>query len=216
MKKILLYFTTLFLMLFSSGCDRLEVENQISAKQQDIASLQARNQQLTNEVNGYTAQVARLTANEPDGMVVEELRKALTLKESNLQSREGQITKQEESLRLAITKIDQLQRAFYAETGQKLEAIGEARQIKREYEKMSTSLDIANDRANNWLIYISVLLVGFVVSVFFVIFTGMKYSRQNKDIDAALYALRIGEIDVQNKQVIASALGRRLCFKDDD
>lgn len=49
MKKILLYFTTLFLMLFSSGCDRLEVENQLSAKQQDIASLQTRNQQLTNE-----------------------------------------------------------------------------------------------------------------------------------------------------------------------
>jgi len=216
MKKILLYFTTLFLMLFSSGCDRLEVENQLSAKQQDIASLQVRNQQLTNEINGYTAQVARLTANEPDGMVVEELRKSLILKQSNLQTREDEITKQEESLRLAMTKIDQLQRAFYAETGDKLEAIGEARQIKREYDKMSASLDVANDRANNWLIYISVLIVCFVLSVFFVIFTGMKYSRQNKDIDAALYALRTGEIDVQNKKAIASALGRRLDFKDDD
>ncbi len=216
MKKTILYFTTLFLMLSSSGCDRLEVENQISAKQQDIASLQARNLQLTNEVNGYAAQVARLNANQPDGMVVEELRKALTLKESNLQSREGQITKKEESLRLAVTKIDQMQRTFYAETGTKLEAIGEARQIKREYDKMSASLDVANDRANNWLIYISVLIIAFVLSVFFVIFTGMKYSRQNKDIDAALYALRVGGIDVQDKQAIASALGRRLDFKDDD
>lgn len=207
---------SLFLMLFSSGCDRLEVENQLSSKQQDIASLQARNQQLTNEVNGYAAQVARLSADKPDGMVVEELRKALTLKESNLQSREGQIAKQEESLRLAMTKIDQLQRAFYAETGEKLEAIGEARQIKHEYQNMQIALDASNERANNWLIYISVLIIGFVLSVFFVIFTGMKYSRQNKDIDAALYALRIGEIDVQNKQVIASALGRRLDFKDDD
>ena len=80
---------------------------------------------------------------------------------------------------------------------------------------MSAALDVANDRANNWLIYISVLIVCFVLSVFFVIFTGMKYSRQNKDIDSALYALRTGEIDVQNKQVIASALGRRLDFKDD-
>ena len=216
MKKIIQGTLVLFLLLFSSGCDRIEVENQISAKQQDIASLQAHNLQLTNEVKGYAAQVARLNANEPDGMVVEELRKALTLKESNLQSREGQLTKQEESLQLAVTKIDQLQRAFYAETGNKLEAIGEARQIKREYDNMSAALDVANDRANNWLIYISVLFVGFVLSVFFVIFTGMKYSRQNKDIDAALYALRIGEIDMQNKQVIASALGKRLDFKDDD
>ena len=216
MKKIIQGTLVLFLLLFSSGCDRIEVENQISAKQQDIASLQAHNLQLTNEVNGYAAQVARLNANEPDGMVVEELRKALTLKESNLQSREGQLTKQEESLRLAVTKIDQLQRAFYAETGNKLEAIGEARQIKREYDNMSAALDVANERANNWLIYISVLLVCFILSVFFVIFTGMKYSRQNKDIDAALYALRTGEIDVKNKHAIASALGKRLDFKDDD
>ncbi|MFK5948054.1 MAG: hypothetical protein QM500_04685 [Methylococcales bacterium] len=216
MKKTIQGTLVLFLLLFSSGCDRIEVENQISAKQQDIASLQEHNLKLTNEINGYAAQVARLNANEPDGMVVEELRKALTLKESNLQSREEQITKQEESLRLAVTKIDQLQRTFYAETGDKLEAIGEARQIKREYDNMSAALDVANDRANNWLIYISVLFVGFVLSVFFVIFTGMKYSRQNKDIDAALYALRTGEIDMQNKQVIAAALGKRLDFKDDD
>jgi len=216
MKKTIKGTLVLFLLLFSSGCDRIEVENQISDKQQDIASLQAHNLQLTNEVKGYAAQVARLNANEPDGMVVEELRKALTLKESNLQSREGQLTKQEESLQLAVTKIDQLQRTFYAETGNKLEAIGEARQIKREYDNMSTALDVANDRVNNWLIYISVLIVCFVLSVFFVIFTGMKYSRQNKDIDAALYALRIGEIDVQNKHAIASALGKRLDFKDDD
>lgn len=216
MKKIIQGTFVLFLLLFSSGCDRIEVENQISDKQQDIASLQAHNLQLTNEVKGYVAQVARLNANEPDGMVVEELRKALTLKESNLQSREGQLTKQEESLHLAVTKIDQLQRTFYAESGNKLEAIGEARQIKREYDNMSAALDVANDRVNNWLIYISVLIVCFVLSVFFVIFTGMRYSRQNKDIDAALYALRTGEIDVKNKQVIASALGKRLDFKDDD
>lgn len=216
MKKTIQGTLVLFLLLFSSGCDRIEVENQISAKQQDIASLQAHNLQLTNEVKGYIAQVARLNANEPDGMVVEELRKALTLKESNLQSREGQLTKQEESLQLAVTKIDQLQRTFYAESGNKLEAIGEARQIKREYDNMSAALDVANDRVNNWLIYISVLIICFVLSVFFVIFTGMKYSRQNKDIDAALYALRTGEIDVKNKQVIASALGKRLDFKDDD
>lgn len=215
MKNIYPYITIVMVVLMGSGCDRLEVQNQISAKQQDIASLQAQNQKLTNEVKSYAAQVARLNANEPDGMVIEELRKALTLKESNLLFREGQIAKQEESLRLAISKQDQLQRKFYAETGEKLEIIGEARQIKQEYQNMQIALEMANERANHWLIYISVLLIGLVLSVFFVILTGMKYSRQSKDIDTALYALRVGEIDVQNKQVIASALGRRLDFKDD-
>ena len=216
MKKKMYYCMFMFLILFVPGCDRIEVENQISGKQQDIESLRTHNLQLMNEVKALSSQVARLNAGQSDGMVIEEMRKALTLKESELQGREARITKQETALRISVAKIGQLQREFYAETGEKLEFIGEARQIKREYDKMSASLDIANDRANNWLIYISVLLVGFVVSVFFVIITGMKYSRQNKDIDAALYALRVGEIDVQDKKVIASALGRRLDFKDDD
>ena len=166
MRKKIHYFMILPLMLFSPGCDRIEVENQISEKQQDIESLRTHNLQLMNEIRELASQVARLNAGQADGMVIEELRKALTLKESVLQGRQERITKQEAALRLTVVKVDKLQREFYAETGEKLEVIGEARQIKKEYDNMSAALDAASNRANNWLIYISVLMVAFFVSVF--------------------------------------------------
>ena len=210
MIRIIFHLIAFTALMFLPACDRIEVENQISGKKQTIVTLQARNLQLINEVKDLTAQVARLNANQPDGMILEELRKALTLKESKLQNRENRIVSQEESLRLSIVKMDKLQRKFYAETGVKLEAIGEARQIKKEYDNMSSALDIANNRANNWLIYISVLIVAFVVSIVYLIFTGMRYSSQNRAIENAMQYLEAGDLDNRNKQMIASYLGKSL------
>lgn len=210
MKRRLKYSIFMFLLLFSSGCDRIEVENQISEKQQDIESLRTHNLQLTNEVKALTSQVARLNAGQSNGMVIEEMRKALTHKESVLQGREAHITKQEVALRLSGAKIENLQKEFYAETGEKLEFIGEARQIKREYENMSTALDVANTRGNNWLIYISVLMVAFVVSIVYMVFTAMRYSSQNRRVDNAIAYLESGDVDDKNKRLIASYLDRSL------
>ena len=210
MRKKMHYFMIPILMLFSPGCDRIEVENQISEKQQDIESLRTHNRQLMNEVKELASQVARLNASQTDGMVIEELRKALTLKESVLQGREDRITKQETALRLAIVKVDKLQREFYAETGEKLEVIGEARQIKKEYDNMSAALDVANNRANNWLIYISVLVVAFVAAIVYLIITAMRYSSQNRRVDNAITYLGTGDVDDRSKRLIASYLDRKL------
>ena len=210
MRKKIRYFMILPLLLFSPGCDRIEVENQISEKQQDIESLRTHNLQLMNEIRELASQVARLNASQTDGMVVEELRKALTLKESVLQGREERITKQETALRLAIIKVDKLQREFYAETGEKLEVIGEARQIKKEYDNMSAALDAASNRANNWLIYISVLIVAFVVAIIYLIITAMRYSSQNRRVDNAITYLETGDVDDRDKRLIASYLDRKL------
>ncbi len=209
--KITLYYPMfMIVMILISGCDGVEVENQLSAKQQDIESLRTRNRQLMNEVKELSSQVARLNAGQPDGMVIEEMRKSLTLKESDLQSRESRITKKEAALRLAVVKIDKLQREFYAKTGDKLGAIGEARQIKREYDNMSTALDVANNRANNWLIYISVLMAAFVVAIVYLIITAMRYSSQNRRVDNVITYLESGDADDKSKQVIASYLERKL------
>ena len=210
MRKKIPYFMVIFLMLFSPGCDRIEVENQISEKQQGIESLRTHNRQLTNEVKELASQVARLNAGQTDGIVIEELRKSLTLKESVLQGREERITKQETALRLAVVKIDKLQREFYAETGDKLEVIGEARQIKREYENMSAALGAANNRANNWLIYLSVLMVAFVAAIVYLIITAMRYSSQNRRVDNAMAYVEAGNLDNKDKQLIATYLDRKL------
>lgn len=213
MRKKIHYFMILPLMLFSPGCDRIEVENQISEKQQDIESLRTHNRQLTNEVKELASQVARLNAGQTDGMVIEELRKSLTLKETALHGREDRITKQEAALRIAVVKIDKLQREFYAETGDKLESIGEARQIKKEYDNMSVALDVANNRANNWLIYLSVLMAAFVAAIVYLIVTAMRYSSQNRRVDNAIMYLETGDVDDRNKQLIASYLDRKLDLK---
>ena len=210
MKEKMHYCMFMFLILFVPGCDRIEVENQISDKQQDIESLRTHNLQLMNEVKALSSQVARLNVGQSDGMVIEELRKSLTLKESVLQGREDRITKQEAALRSSVTKINQLQAAFYAETGEKLEFIGEARQIKREYENMRTALDVANNRANNWLVYISLMIAAFVVSIVYMVFTAMRHSSQNRRVDNAIAYLESGDIDDKNKHLIAGYLNRKL------
>lgn len=204
------YAISLFLLLFSSGCDRIEVESQISEKQQDIESLRTHNRQLNNEVKELASQVARLNAGQSDGIVIEEMRKSLTLKESVLQDREDRITRQETALRLAVVKVDKLQREFYAETGEKLEGIGEARQIKREYDNMRSALDTATNRANNWLIWISILVVAFVVVIVYLIVTAMRYASQNRRVDNVMAYLETGEIDDRNKRLIATYLDRKL------
>lgn len=210
MRKKIRYFMVLFLMLFSPGCDRIEVENQISEKQQDIESLRTQNRQLMNEVKELSSQVARLNAGQSDGMVIEEMRKALTLKESALHDRADRISRQDAALRIAVVKIDKLQRRFYDETGEKLEIIGEARQIKEEYDDMRKALEVANDRANNWLVYISMLVVGFVAAIVYLVFTGMRYSSQNRRVDNAITYLETGDVDGRTKQLIASYLDRKL------
>jgi len=210
MRKKMHYCMFMFLILFVPGCDRIEVENQLSDKQQDIESLRTHNLQLMNEVKALASQVARLNVGQSDGMVIEEHRKALTHKESLLQGREARITKQEAALRISVTKIEKLQAKFYAEAGEKREFIGEARQIKREYEHMSAALDVANNRANNWLIYISVLIAAFVVSIVYMVFTAMRYASQNRRVDNAMAYLETGDIDDRNKRLIASYLDRQL------
>lgn len=210
MKKKIHHCMFMFLILFVTGCDRIEVENQISNKQQDIESIRTHNLHLMNEIKALSSQVARLNAGQSDGMVIEEMRKALTLKESLLQGRADKITKQEAALRISVAKIEKLQAKFYAETGVKREFIGEARQIKREYENMRTALDVANNRANNWLVYISVLIAAFVVSIVYLVFTAMRYSSQNRRVDNAITYLETSDIDDRNRRLIAGHLNRKL------
>lgn len=56
-------------------------------------------------------------------------------------------------------------------------------------------------------------MAAFVAAIVYLIITAMRYSSQNKDIDAALVVLNTGDVNAQHKQVIASCLGRKLEFK---
>lgn len=207
MKKLIML---LFLIFSISGCDRIKVENLINAKEIEIRDLKERNLLLINEVKDLTAQVARLNASHPNGAMVEELRKSLTRKESELQQREERIVRAEESLRLMEERVARLQQGFYTDTSLKMEEIGEARQIRKDYAIMQDNVKTVNERANNWLIYISVLGIGFFASIVFLIFTSIQYQNQRRDIDSALKYVDAVELEESDKRLIASYLGKRL------
>ena len=208
MKKITFYILIASLILFASGCDRIKSENQITGLKTEIAQLKTKNEELINENKELTAQVARLNASEPGGAAIEELRKALTKKESELEHREKRIITREEALRLGEIKIDTLEREFYEKTGLKLEEIGEAKQIKREYEYMRENLEDAEAKANNWLIYFSGMLIGLFVCIVVLIFASMKYSSKNKQIETAWKIVESVDLSSNDKALIASSLGQ--------
>ena len=176
----------IFLILPLSSCDRLKVEDQLDDKDIEIQELKTRNSQLILEVKDLSAQVARLMTQHPDGALIEEFRKGLLQKEAELSQREERIVREEERLNLMNKKLISLQQKFYHDTGEKLEEIGEARQIKKDYEHMQQAVIDANDRVNNWLFLIVILGACFLVGIMYLIVAGMKYSRHRTDMETAI------------------------------
>ncbi len=167
-----------------SGCDQLKVENQINEKTIEIRELKSENASLNNEVKDLSEQVARLSIQYPDGAIIEETRKALTQKATELKQREERYLRQVEELVIQKKQLEKLKNQFYLDTGTKLEEIGEARQIKKEYAILREELDRVNERANNWLIFYCLLGVGFIGSILSILYTGYKHSRQHQAFES--------------------------------
>ncbi len=205
MNKIIL---CLISILILSGCDTVKTEFQISDLKDEIAELKEKNENLSLENRDLTAQVARLNVGNLGGAEVEEMRKALTKKEAELNLFESRLTKREESIKTDKTNLDMDKKQFIDKNGDKLEAIGEARQLKTEYEFMREKYNDAEARANNWLIYISILIVAFVITIFVTIHKSMKYSAKNSQIDTAVRIIEASGIDNKDKRLLMSTFER--------
>lgn len=200
----------LILIFFISGCDQLKVHSQINDKEIEIRELKSKNEVLINEVKELSNQVARLNTNHPDGAVVEELRKALSQKETELHLREERYMREVESLQLMKKNLAKMQLEFYSEAGIKLEEIGEARQLKKEYSHMREALNDANESVSNWLVFITLIGIGFVASIMSLLYTGLKYSRQRRDINTAIKFVEDGRMSNQEKRLLTGYFGRQL------
>ncbi len=205
MKKIIL---CLISILILSGCDEVKTQLQINDLKDEIADLKAKNETLSLENRDLTAQVARLNVGNQGGAEIEEMRKALTKKEAELRLIESRLTKREESIKTDKTNLDMDKKQFIEKNGDKLEAIGEARQLKTEYEFMREKYTAAEARANNWLIYISILIAAFVITIFVTIHKSMKYSAKNSQIDTAIRIIEASGIDNKNKRLVMSTFER--------
>ncbi|NVJ66205.1 MAG: hypothetical protein HWE16_06930 [Gammaproteobacteria bacterium] len=181
MKILISSITFIFLL---TGCDQLKVENQINDKTIESRELKAENASLTSEVKDLTEQVARLSVQYPDGAIIEETRKALTQKATELKQREERYLRQVEELDIRQKKLETMKSQFYLDTGTKLEEIGEARQIKKEYVNLREELDRANERANNWLIFYALMGVCFIGSIILMLYTSYKHSRNYQTLES--------------------------------
>ena len=120
---------------------------------------------------------------------MQEKGKALAVKEASLKSREKLLSRREERIRLGEEKIEKQQKEFYEKTGLTMKEIGAAEQIKKEYKNMRISRDRAEDRANNWLIYFSIVLFIFVVLVVASVTFLMYMAAKNRRIENSIRLL---------------------------
>lgn len=209
----------IFVILFAAllaGCDAWDFTTQISDAKQDLKVCQDDKLKLGNRVTDLTSQVAGLNAVTPGGQAVTEARKALTIRESELDAREKRVIANEESIRLSEIETNELKKEFYKNNGVKLESIGEARQIKKEYEQMRADRDSAENKANNWLKFLYFTLFALFGSVVFMIINFMKYKNEEHRINSAVSILSTTNLEDSSRRLIVEQLGRKIEDKRDD
>ncbi len=206
----------LLLVCSVTGCGKThpgDVTSQIRVLQEDNAALKAKIDTLQRENTELNVQIARLTVKMPDASRTEEMRKALTKKETELEHFERRLHEREETLRQRELKIETLKREFYESTNMTMQDIGEAKQIKKEYEYMRTAREAADARANNWLTFFAWLLLAFVIAGVVLTIYILKYANRNRQIDAVMKIIDSDtshEISAHTKQLIAQSFCRRL------
>ena len=216
---IIMAIVALAIFLFAGGAffseyfesdDKTALENQLREKNVRIAELESENHKYRIENRDLTAEVARLSSSLAGGGVVQEKRKALAEKEASLKSKENQLSRREERIRLAEEKVEKQQKEFYEKTDLRMEEIGAAKQIREEYEDMRRSRDEAEDRANNWLIYFSIVLFIFVVLVVASVIFLMYMAAKNRRVENSIRTLDPINLSTRDKNLLISSLGGRL------
>ena len=189
-----------FLFTYIKSDVKAVFEDQLQNRNERIAKLESENSDLI-------AEVARLDASQAGGEAVQERRKALAEKEASLKSKEGQLSRREERIRLAEEKIEKQQKEFYEKTGLTMKEIGAAEQIKEDYENMRISRDRAEDRANNWLIYFSIILFMFVILVVASVTFLMYMAAKNRRVEYSIRILDSINLNTQDKNLLISSPG---------
>lgn len=222
------------LMGFSTGCDRdLEIERRLEDTIEEnkitIRTLQSQIDQLITEKSDFQARVAELSVEDPDGLAIEEKRKALVAKEAFIQQRENEFSEREariieleESNRKQERQLSSTSAQFITDKQNALESIGEARQMRDVYGDLKNQNKLlrqerseAENRANNWLIWLSVVAFILVISVIIVIVLYIKHRDKAKHIDGAISIIEGGTMPYEERKLIAASLGKTLEERND-
>ena len=201
---VAIYFSGFGLGSFFASDDREDIlAEQLQEQKEQIAKLDRENRKYNIQIRHLTAENQRLNASRPNGGAVEEIRKALVEREAALQHKENQLNQREDKIRLAEEKIDRQQQEFYQNTNLTMEEIGEAKQIKKEYEYMRVARERAEERANKWLIGIALILA---IPALGVIVGGVWMARRNRRTDEALDTIKL---NTEQNNLLISSFGER-------
>ena len=206
-----------FLFDFFETTDTERLEEQLREKKKEIAVLKYSNEKYDSENRDLVDQVARLNASQPGGAAVQEKSKALTEREAALNSKERRLSQKEEQLQLDEDELEKLQAEFYDKTGLTMVEIGQAKQIKEDakqrredYEDMRTSRDRAEERANNWLVYFSIISILFLACIVGMMFFLMNIAAKDRRVDGLVRLVDSMNLSVQNKKLLMASLGGHL------
>lgn len=152
--------------------EAITLERQVEDLMARNAELKSQNEKYIVEIRDLNAQVQSSASAQSGGMATEEKRRALAVREAELDGMEQRLVQREERLRLDRTKLESEQRNFYNDRGLRVEEIGQAKEIKENQERMLSSLVQAEERAasaeelaNNWLMAIWAISIVFVVGI---------------------------------------------------
>ena len=200
--------------------------------ERQVKELKARNAHLRSQIEKYVveirdlnAQVNRQAGAQPGGMEAEELRKALAVREAELDRREKRLVQLREELRVSQTKLEGERRKFYSDRGLRVEEIGQAREIKENQERMLDRLKQTEERAeraeglaNRWLMFIFGLSVALAIGVLvFVAFLYRTYINDRR-INKTMQAVDSVNLSTHDRNLLMALLGGRILEQppDDD
>ena len=189
---------------------RIILRDQAQELNEEIEELKSKNEKYILENTNLKAEIQGLVSSQPGGFAMEEKRKGLVAKEAELERRERRLVGREETILLAEKRIAIQQQEFYEKTGLKMEEIGEAKQIKNDYEYMQRRLEESEERANDWLKIIYAISIVFFVGVFSLVAFLMHMATKNRKIDAAIRTIDSIDLSAQDRNLLMTSLGGRL------
>jgi len=202
------------------GCERnLEVEgnlkDQLEESKSKIEELEEKIIQLELENKNFNRKVGELSVQSPDGLKMEERRKALVEKEANLKIKEERLLKKELLIneREKSTRKEEKKRVieheqFVNKKEEELRAIGEAEEMKRNYKQLQEDKRKVENRVNNWFIWFSILgFMIFITTVIAIIFF-VRIREKGKQINNTFEMLNSIHLSNEDKKLLTNSLGK--------
>ena len=197
--------------------EAITLERQVEDLKEKNVELESQNEKYIIEIRDLNAQVQGLASAQSGGMATEEKRRALAVREAELDRLEQRLVQREERLRLDRTKLESEQRNFYNDRGLRVEEIGQAKEIKENQERMLASLVQAEERAasaeelaNNWLMAIWAISILFVVGIVAFVAFLMIMAARNRRIDLAMRTVESVSLSAHDRSLLIASLGGRI------